>query len=398
MNKLAILALMAATCVTSHAAPKRIPVDKFEALVGTLHSKADREAASRIGQVQLTERLSDERFNRMLAAMPGDQSRQALTGLADAAAFFDLPAADVSSQAPPDQTAQHAILASMFEYVRQALPRLPNFFATRDTVRFEDTPPAAHANAREFSIALPLHFVGESTDTVLYRNGNEVVDTAEQKRPARDRMELALSTSGAFGPILPTVLADASHAKLIWSHWENEFGAVRAVYRFTVPQQLSHYTVDSAGMADDEQLVPGYHGEIEVDPSTGYVVRLTMAADLGQNDPVREADIMVQYGPVTIGGQTYICPVKSVARSMVRTIQQPGAKQLKPKYTWDADSSVGMRENASDDDSSSSGAPQLRVNDVTFRKYHLFRAETRIVNADGSSENKDQRDPSHSSR
>ncbi|HEY5213260.1 MAG TPA: hypothetical protein VIJ38_09585 [Acidobacteriaceae bacterium] len=50
----------------------------------------------------------------------------------------------------------------------------------------------------------------------------------------------------------------------------------------------------------------GYHGEISIDPKQGSILRLTVEADLTPSDPILMADIMVEYGPVEIGGSACI--------------------------------------------------------------------------------------------
>jgi len=66
----------------------------------------------------------------------------------------------------------------------------------------------------------------------------------------------------------------------------------------------------------------GYHGEIAVDPSDGSILRVTVIAELKLDNPITSANLAVDYGPVEIGGRTYICPVKSVAVSDVRMVVQ----------------------------------------------------------------------------
>lgn len=66
---------------------------------------------------------------------------------------------------------------------------------------------------------------------------------------------------------------------------------------------------------------------------------------------------MVEYGPVEIGGITHICPIKSVAITMVRE--------------------AGVNER-----SAIRGALQTKVNDVLFKQYHLFHAEMRLLTGD----------------
>jgi hypothetical protein len=68
---------------------------------------------------------------------------------------------------------------------------------------------------------------------------------------------------------------------------------------------------------------------------------------------------------VEIGGVTYICPLKSVAFSVVRMVVQ------------DLDFSTGVVLR------SSLGLPRNYLNEVVFTQYHLFRAETRILAGNG---------------
>ena len=74
---------------------------------------------------------------------------------------------------------------------------------------------------------------------------------------------------------------------------------------------------------------------------------------------------MVEYGPVEIGGATYICPVKSVSLIVARTVN------TKANY-----------QNKFGPASTKAGPLLTKVNDVQFKQYHRFRAETRILTGD----------------
>jgi hypothetical protein len=114
--------------------------------------------------------------------------------------------------------------------------------------------------------------------------------------------------------------------------------------------------------------ISAYHGEIAVDPDDGTIVRLTLLADLDQADmstllqeseegtPLSMADIMVEYGPVEIGGKTYFCPTRSVAVSRARTLL------------------VSKRGQAA-----TLGPEKIFVNDVSYAHYHVFRSASRIL-------------------
>jgi len=361
-------------------AAKQVTVAQLEKALDGATVSRDAEVVKRLTQLELTERLSDARFVRLQTQMPGALSQQALVAVADASTFLKLPAEDLPATPAPDRAAQDAMLAKVFDYARRTIPRLPNFFATRETTRFEETPARPHQDARDWNIAIPLHFNGKSIETVLYRNGNEIVEAEAQNQKAFDARGSGLDTSGAFGAILPTVLADALQGTLTWGYWEQEPEGTLAVFRFSVPEKASHYTVASPTLGFEIRSAPAYHGEIEVNPADGAILRLMILADIKPAGPVAEAGIMVRYGPVDIGGQTYICPLKSVARSVVRAVPGgPAAKGDAPNVMLEPTSNSMVMLDAPKKDEDALEATQVRVNDVLFKKYHLFRAETRIV-------------------
>lgn len=343
-------------------AAKRISVDQLEQLVSAAHGKPDAKAAQQIYELELTERLSAARLERVQANLPGPMSRQALLAIADASVFLDLPAADIPANPAPDRDAQSSMLVLTLDYASKTISRLPNFFATRDTIRFEDTPSQPPRTQADTIVYAPIHPVGTATATVLYRNGHEFVDAGGKPHSASNPSGFELSATGEFGPILSTVLADSAHSGLAWSHWEQGPTGPMAVFHYAVAKEASHYTVSFPGPDRDTQLRPAYHGEIGVNPQDGSILRLTMVADLKPADPGKMAGLLVEYGPVEIGGSTYICPVKSVALSLV----------------W----ALRFESNAMSGDHSSRGPVQTRVNDVAFKQYHLFRAEVRIVGDD----------------
>jgi len=354
-------------------AAKRVTVDQLEKVLNAAQGKTDAELARHLSDMELTERLSSSRLARWQAALPDDQTRQALVALADQSQFLALPASEIPSTTAPDFAAQRQIMHQVFAYVSKSIPQLPNMFASRVTSSFEDTPLLQKPDASIVPYK-PLHFIGSSSETMHYRDGQEAVETGAVKESRPE----GLKTWGVFGPILGTVLEDAARSKLTWSHWEPGAGAPLAVFSYAVPKEKSHYKVDFCCVAEEaatqaanlhsfDQIV-AYHGEIAVDPASGTILRLMLVAELKPDDPVSNAAIMVEYGPVEIGGKTYFCPVKSVSKTVSQTLQfdtrylYPLAHQLQPLKTM--------------------------LNDAVFEQYHLFRAETRILaenEANGSS-------------
>jgi hypothetical protein len=90
-----------------------------------------------------------------------------------------------------------------------------------------------------------------------------------------------------------------------------------------------------------------------------------------------KGDLMVEYGPVEIGGKTYICPVKSVA---IARGYEPALSQSS------SDPLLVFHDQASQSDPTGSSDEaeilQTMLNHVVFKQYHLFRSELRILTGD----------------
>jgi VWFA-related protein len=376
MRRLTLLVLLAAMTVPAGAATK-MTVAQLEQAVATAHGAPDAKLAEQLSGLELTERLSANRLARLRADLPGEKAQQALTVLADAAEFLNLPAAEIPSTAAPDLAAQRQIMSLVVSYTTKSVHELPNFFATRETTRFEDRP--------QYEGYLPLHFIARYSKSVVYREGQEMIDTASGKSGKSGDAEQGLVSWGEFGPILSTVLLDAAQSKLAWSHWEQGASGPVAVFGYSVPDTKSHYWVqfccvggktggipmvshdgsqgiESAGEAPHTSRErAGYHGEITVDPATGAILRITANAELPLSTTLTRAAVMVEYGSVEIGGKSFICPKRSVALSLIRYAHATtGAHSIldhDPLKTF--------------------------VNDVAFEQYHRLGAETRILGEGG---------------
>jgi hypothetical protein len=209
------------------------------------------------------------------------------------------------------------------EYLNETILKLPNFFATRTTVRYEEAPSSDDGGSRiEYK---PLHRVESSKATVLYRRGHEEVNSAAAERTQAKPVEPDRTTYGTFGPILGAANDAVASSDLSWKRWEQGEVGLRAVFTYVIPQEKSHFRIGYCCLPEGDgttsfQMVPGYHGEITIDPATGAVLRLTMEADLSQGLPLVRSGILVSYGPVEIGGKTHLCPVRSLAVWRSRTV------------------------------------------------------------------------------
>ena len=372
MQKLVLPFMVLGIALPAFAA-QRVTVEQLERMLAAVHGKPDVKVANQLTGLELTERLNAAKLSRWEADSPGPQSRQALVALADVSAFLDPPAAEIPATTTPDLATQRQIMAQTVDYAAKTIARLPDFFATRDTIHFEDTP------ARQLETGYhPLRPVARVSATVLYRDSKEVVDAGRANDNLPAHAPPALTTSGVFGLILGTVLVDSSHGKLVWSHWESAAAGPAAVFRFAIPREESHYDVEFCCVPSDRgssvfKQFTGYHGEIAVDPVTGAILRLTLEADLKPTDPLLRSDILVEYGPVEIGGKTYICPVKSVSISVAPALLSDASRMQRDRGSILEKDSHTNKEHL-----------QTFLNDVVFEQYHLFRAESRILSGNSA--------------
>jgi hypothetical protein len=339
-----------------------VTVDQLDQILRNQQSTPDADLAHQLSTVELTERADTAQIASWTAQLRGKKSREALVALADTSAFLDPPPADNLPDAPPDRNAQLQMISLADAWLSQTIPRLPNFFAQRTAVEFDETPQFDHGDGH-FTAAEPLHVVGSSKTTVLYRNGAEV----EAKPSRHEKASPWHGLYGTFGPVLSAVKAAlADPASLTWSRWEKDAaGGRRAVFRYVVPASASEFRTGGCCLPDGEgnggfTTMPGYHGEIAIDPASGAILRVETQADLEGFVPIDRSEVMVSYGPVTIGEKTYICPLRSVSIWRARSVTA--------HWEWNQ----GFRD---------WGPWATKLIEFRFDDYHIFRANVRILPA-----------------
>ena len=341
-----------------HVAAQQVSVQELEQRL--THASPDKRAAQQLSELQLTERLSTERLRLLTERLPGDQSKLAMLSIADASAFLDLPASDLGQAAAPDAAAQQALLAKAADYLRKTMPSLPDFFATQKTLEFADGPLKASKAGKPWETR--LHLAADSSATVRFLAGKEEVESVGADSKTAVAKGKQLEVIGIFGPILTVALDDVLASKPIWSHWEKGSGGSIAVFRYNVSARESHFSVPLSSDLDISPPLRAYRGEIGVDPGSGAILRLTLRAITEPGGPVNRADILVEYGPVAIAGQTWICPLRSVALASVRNLDL-----MHDLYKFSQTSSPQF---------------QVKINDVSYAQYHLFRTRMRLVPSD----------------
>lgn len=300
--------------------------EQVEQILAGTAGQSDAVVAKQLYSLEPVVRFGPDLVERCQAHLAGPESKRAFTALADQSLFLSLPVSKDLSPADPDFAAQKEMIARTTEYVANTLHHLPNFYASRTTSTFTRK---LRPELRRF------RFMGKRDATIYYRDGDEVVRSEGKSQKTK-----GLTTRGEFGPILATAMVDAVNGNLGWDRWEQKPFGQMAVFTYKVTAANSHFKVDDQPAA--------YRGEIGIDPADGAVHRIVLKSEMNpllhlfsSGSSLEVADLQVDYGPVDLGGKTYICPVKGVALS------QDGS--------------------------------QIWLNDIVFDDYHLFRGDTRIL-------------------
>jgi ferric-dicitrate binding protein FerR (iron transport regulator) len=345
----------------------KVTVAQLEQALAAARTLPDAEVARQLSGLELTERLNSSKLAQWKADMPGDKAREQLLILADAAAFLAPPAAEILADPTPAPAETRKMLTSIVNYINNTARQLPNLLAVRETIGFEDRPQQDIQMPMGIlaESAMPLHFVGRSSVTVAYRDRKEVIHGKAVKVGGQFS---GLATSGEFEPIIGLAVSDALHGKITWSRWEQGASGREAVFHYAVPREKSHYPVlfccQNEGLGGDAtpsaslfRELAGYHGEIVFDPVSGAILRITLDSEIPPGDLVSKASLLIEYGSVEIGGQSYICPVKSVSSLTAFYGQRTGMYAMS-RYR---------------------GPSKIHLNDITFSQYSRLGTDARNV-------------------
>jgi len=348
---------------------KKITSDELIQIVAAAHNMSDADWAQKFAGMELTDRLSGTRLADLTSSLPGEKSRLALMLVADQSIFLPVPADEKPLDATPNAESVQQMLVNVVKYVNATNRQLPNLMATRFSNGFEDQPreESMGRTGLESTFSLPLHWVGSLKVEVTYRDRHEIEDKSI-KVEKKGNGVAGLITTGEFGPILSTVLADAVKGELAWTGWQKGTDGTMAVFHYEVPEDKSNYHVKFCCILEgyDRNGTPktkvsdvrsAYHGDIVFSPADGSIRLLTMEADAPAGSLVSVASIAVSYAATDIGGRSYICPVRSVSMQRVHSTEQKGPLS----------------------GSNYKGPVKTFLNDVRFSNYRRFGTESRVL-------------------
>lgn len=233
----------------------------------------------------------------------------------------------------PSPEALQEMIGRARKYALTYSRALPNFLCIEVTKRSVDSSGRGEWKLRD-SFAEMLRYDGrEESRALLEWNGQRMGG----QHPSLDS---ALPVSvGQFEGVLNVVFQPASKTSFEWQGAALLGSNAVQVLRYTVSRAYASMALRESGRV----VNVGFHGAIYVDAATGGIRKVTLEADdIPRNFPIRGAGMTVEYDYVTIGAHDYLVPMRA-ALSLRR------------------------------------GSRKRELNEIVFRNYRRFAAQTRIV-------------------
>jgi hypothetical protein len=116
-----------------------VTVAQLEHRVAADHGRSDRDLAGHLENLELTQRLSSARLQKLQAVLPGPESRDALMALEDLSAALAPPAGEIPADPAPTAAEQQQMLARAQDASNSSsADQMPGFDVTVNLTRFRN--------------------------------------------------------------------------------------------------------------------------------------------------------------------------------------------------------------------------------------------------------------------
>jgi hypothetical protein len=309
-------------CLATTAFAQQIPVEKLlEFVKSSIAQKIpDKDVAAGLASIRLTTKLEDKVVEDLQREGAGPRTVAALLKLADQSAQLQVaapkPAAPVYVQPPaPSDDAQQKMLAEVRDYALNYAKTLPDFICIQRTNRSVDL----HFKPGGPGSWTPSDKIVEKLSYFDQQEKYEPISVNETAMIGKSWQNLGGSISrGEFGSLLRDVFERDTDAIFVWDRWTTMEKKLTYVYRYTVLQPHSRYSVD---YEKKDRTVPGYHGLVFVqknpspEASPWVIVRMTIEPDMPEGFPVQEIHQQIDYRFTDINGRQYLLPSSSQVTS-----------------------------------------------------------------------------------
>jgi len=269
----------------------------------------DRQVASYLRKVTLTEKLTDSALEELQGLGAGEKTVEALKALRDASKNLPAPPppkpkpGPVTIPPPPDEE-QKKVLEEVRDYATNYTKRLPDFICTQVTRRYFD-PSGLEFWQRDDVVTARLGYFEQKEDYKVM-----TVNNAPTNR-TMDQLG-GTTSSGEFGSMMREIFDSASRTQFHWLRWATLRGRRMHVFQYRVAQAYSKWHVS---YEKREDYVPAYTGLIYVDRDTSMVMRITFEAEgLPPSFPVQQAGTVLDYDFISINQSEYVLPLRAVVR------------------------------------------------------------------------------------
>jgi hypothetical protein len=196
--------------------------------------------------------------------------------------------------------AEDPVLARVAEQVRRSSEQLPDFICEQLTWRFDSHWRPPRWTLRDGIRAEVLYLGGREIYQNLKRNGRPI-------DPARAEQTGTWST-GEFGTLARDLFLPSTAARFRFVRETKLRGEPARLYDFEVEQACSHWRVEF----DGQVLYPAFQGSVWIEPRSARVLRIEMQArQVPSSYPLDVIEMSLDYGPVRIGGASYLLPVRA---------------------------------------------------------------------------------------
>jgi hypothetical protein len=269
---------------------------------------ADKQVASFLKNVKMTERLDDRTIEELQGLGAGPRTVEALRGLATASQTLPKAtpkAVETPSSIPaPTPEERDRVLQEARANSEAYDKSLPDFICTQVTRRYEDPSGLEFWRLADTLTARLSYFEGKEDYKLVLVNNHMV--TFDYERVG------GTTTRGEFGTLLKKLFDPKSHTRFEWTRWATLRGKRMHVYAYRIAQPNSDFSI----AYEHESMKPGYQGTIFVDHATRQIARLTIdVPETAPGFPIQSVAMVLDYDYADIAGQKYLLPLKAVARS-----------------------------------------------------------------------------------
>jgi len=338
-------------------AQQPLTVDKLVEFVNSAlaQKQPDKDIASVLATMKLTQHLDARTIEELQAKGAGPRTVTLLSKMA--AASENLPAPGPKAEAPkakplplPPTEEQEKVLREAREYALNYSKTLPDFICLQTTRRYID-PHYRPGTEGSWAVSDRLNEKLSYFDQKEKYEAISLNDNSLYGKPS-DAVGGALSR-GDFGTMLKSIFDPESSANYHFERWGNIGGHLMYVYTYSIDQAHSHETLD---FNRQEQVTPGYHGEIYVEKGPNVIWRVTVEPEPPASFPMQNIHEQLDYRYTDIGGQKFLLP--SLGEIVMRTegVGRKNEIEFRSYRKYSADTSITFDD--SDDKSDSNTQPK----------------------------------------